>query len=160
MEQSINLKSVSNARELGGYKVGEGMIKKAYRSLFACLLTIGEGRAVLWHCTDGKDRTGVASMLILTALGASEETVMHDYLLTNEYNREQIARARQGIDKKDMDPEMKKLMLFGAGAVYEEYMLNAIREMDSRCGSPESYLRQELGVGSDEVDALRQKFLE
>ena len=57
--------------------------KSAYRALFRVLLELPEGRSVLWHCTDGKDRTGVASMLILAALGADRRTILEDYLLTN-----------------------------------------------------------------------------
>ncbi len=52
-------------------------------------------RAVLWHCTGGKDRTGLAAMLILSALGVDEETVVKDYLLTNEFNAQRIAGTKQ-----------------------------------------------------------------
>ena len=39
--------------------------------------------SILFHCTAGKDRTGVAAMLILLALGASDETICADYARTN-----------------------------------------------------------------------------
>ena len=60
--------------------------RMAFRGFFKALLDLQEDRAILWHCTDGKDRTGCAAMLVLFALGADRETVVHDYMLTNVYN--------------------------------------------------------------------------
>ncbi len=57
---------------------------EAYARFFEILLA-SEGRPVLWHCTQGKDRTGVAAMLLLTALGFERETILREYMLTNEY---------------------------------------------------------------------------
>ena len=42
--------------------------------------------AVLWHCTEGKDRCGLLAAMLLSALGVSREDIMEDYLLTNEVN--------------------------------------------------------------------------
>ena len=53
---------------------------KAYKQFFDILLDQEEG-AILWHCSEGKDRTGLASLLILHALGVPPETIMEDYLL-------------------------------------------------------------------------------
>lgn len=53
----------------------------AYRELFRQLL-IGQV-PVLWHCSAGKDRTGVAAFLVLVALGVAPEVAVQDYLLTN-----------------------------------------------------------------------------
>ena len=54
---------------------------KAFKELFRAL-EAGE-TPILFHCTSGKDRTGVAAMLILLALGASDETICADYARTN-----------------------------------------------------------------------------
>src|SRR5436309_1967722 len=54
-----------------------------FRRMFSELLA---GRAPLvFNCTAGKDRTGVAAALLLTALGVPRESVVQDYLLTNRY---------------------------------------------------------------------------
>lgn len=132
--------------------------RTAYRALFRRLLELPEGRAVLWHCTDGKDRTGVASMLILTALGASRETVLEDYLLTNVYNGEKLAAVRAKMKRIPLTRELRELAVFGAGAAVERYMRNALSAMDERCGSPEAYLADVLGVGAAERSELRRKF--
>lgn len=134
--------------------------KTAYRGLFRALLELPEGRAILWHCADGKDRTGVAAMLILTALGAANQTILEDYLLTNAYNAEKLAVVRAGLERAPMTPELREMILFSSGAVHERFMTNALDAMTERCGSPEGYLARELGVGAAECDALRQKYLE
>ena len=53
-----------------------------FQEFFGHLLAAQE--PTVFHCTAGKDRTGFAAALVLHALGASEEEVMFDYLLTNE----------------------------------------------------------------------------
>ena len=56
----------------------------AYRKMFNVLLENDkEGESVVFHCTAGKDRTGVAAFLILSALGVSEKQIVEDYLYTN-----------------------------------------------------------------------------
>lgn len=133
--------------------------KQAYRDFFKCLLELNEGRAVLWHCTDGKDRTGIAAMLILVALGADRKTIIDDYLLTNEYNSKKIQMTKAGLEQKHLPQNFLELALFGAGAVYEKYMTNALDAMTERCGSPEGYLSDMIGVGKNECEELRKKFV-
>lgn len=134
--------------------------RKGYRRFFQALLELPEGHAALWHCTDGKDRTGVAAMLLLSALGASRQTIMEDYLLTNDYNATTIARASAALDRTPMDPQTKRQMTFGMGAVYEEYLEAAFAALDETYGSVEAYLAEELGVGAAEREVLRGKFLD
>jgi protein-tyrosine phosphatase len=42
---------------------------------------------VLYHCTAGKDRTGITTALILTILKFDKETIYNDYLLSNNYRK-------------------------------------------------------------------------
>lgn len=57
---------------------------KAFLPIFNAL---SEEKRIYIHCTGGKDRTGIACMLILWALGASDKTVLKDYRLSNRYRR-------------------------------------------------------------------------
>ena len=50
---------------------------KAYKDFFRLLIEVdSETNAVLWHCTDGKDRAGLAAALLLAALGADMKTIL------------------------------------------------------------------------------------
>ena len=135
--------------------------KAAYRSFFEILLKADPGSgAVLWHCTDGKDRTGCAAMLLLSALGADRETVTEDYLLTNEYNRDVLDAVRRRISALPMPQEKQDAFLFLAGGVSENYIRHAFDTLEARYGSVEGYLSQELGIGAEERAELQNKYLE
>lgn len=133
--------------------------KAAFADFFRMLLELGDGRAILWHCTDGKDRTGCAAMLVLFALGASRKTVLEDYLLTNDYNAAVVEAVRQRVAGYPMPQEKLDALLFMSGAVVEDYMVHAIDVLEERYGSVEGYLANELGVGKAELSLLRNKFL-
>jgi protein-tyrosine phosphatase len=42
-----------------------------------------EGKCTLFHCTAGKDRTGIASMALLKSYGVSDEDIVRDFMRTN-----------------------------------------------------------------------------
>ena len=58
--------------------------QRGFASFFDDVLDTPDG-AVLWHCTIGKDRAGLAAMLLLHVLGASHEDILRDYEATNRY---------------------------------------------------------------------------
>jgi protein-tyrosine phosphatase len=134
--------------------------KSAYREFFRILAELPEDKAILWHCTDGKDRTGVAAMLLLSALGAPEEAIMEDYLLTNEMNAKKIQMARLKLDQMPFTDEQKDIMIFGIGAVYRRYLRNAMDWMEKEYGSIYGYLEKELLVDDETREKLKEKFLE
>ena len=77
-------------RPSDGGRMYERMLfgNKAYKELFRAL-EAGE-TPVLFHCSAGKDRTGVAAMLILLALGASDKTIAEDFEKTNIWRRPEL----------------------------------------------------------------------
>jgi protein-tyrosine phosphatase len=115
-----------------------------YRELFSLLLQ-PDNTPLLFHCAAGKDRTGLASALILHALGASMETIMEDYLASTEYLRPYW---KQYIDTRPwMLPYMtvKKEYLLAAFSVLEDY------------GGIDSYLVNELGAN---INLLQKYYTE
>ena len=124
----------------------------AYHTLFALL---EEHRGpLLFHCTCGKDRTGIAAMLILLALGASRETALEDYMLTNTYRREIIEASLQGKSEEE-----RKLLLSVEG-VDASMGAGAIDEILQRFGSYEAYFAAEYGLDETRLKALRDFYLE
>lgn len=58
--------------------------KKTYRTFFDYLLkNTHNNETLLFHCSEGKDRPGMASVFLLSALDFDFETIKQDYLLTN-----------------------------------------------------------------------------
>ena len=136
-----------------------GCAKKAWQGFFSALLRLEEDRAFLWHCVDGKDRAGCAAMLLLSALGADRETILRDYMLTNEFNPPRKFGAK-GILLVFWPKRKVKALRFAVGGVSEGHMNYAIDTLNREYGSVTEYLRQEIGVGEAEREALRGKFLE
>ena len=135
--------------------------KKAYRDFLKLLISHDpEQGAVLWHCEDGKDRAGLAAMLILSSLGADRETIIEDYLLTNESNHARIAKTRAECEASGIPLDMTEAMIFANGGVFERYMTFALDTLGKKYGSVEGYVREELGVTDEELDILRKKYLE
>ena len=123
----------------------------AYRALFAHLL---EGDApLLFHCTAGKDRTGVAAALILLALGADKETVRRDYLLTNRWRAATIAAAQA------REPARAETLaqLLSVRLADLDASLDAVERAYPDWGA---YFEAELGLDAVALDKLASLYLE
>ena len=134
--------------------------KAGYRQFFDELLDLPDGRAILFHCSEGKDRTGCAAMLILYALGVDEDSIMEDFLLTNVFNAALIEEDRRILEAEGISEEEMETYLPMMDQVNTALMAAAIAWMTENCGSPIGYITQELGVTEDEIAVLRNKFLE
>ena len=134
--------------------------KEGYRQFFEEVLALPEGESILFHCSQGKDRTGVAAMLILSALGVDEETILEDYMLTNEYNADKITGERQILAERGIPEDKIDTYLMAMDHVNLKTMTNALVWLKENYGSVEGYLEQELGVGEAERTALKDKFLQ
>ncbi|MCG2840895.1 tyrosine-protein phosphatase [Sandaracinobacter sp. RS1-74] len=127
-----------------------------YRALFAQLLG-GDG-AVAFNCTAGKDRTGVAAAILLSVLGVPRETVIEDYLLSNQYFRprkEMLADDRQSQMYSKLSPDVIKALM----GVDRSYLEAAFATIDSQPGGVEGYYRDKLGLDAAKIALLRAKYL-
>lgn len=138
--------------------ISESLFKsqEAYKTLFNDLLN-DETTPLLFHCTAGKDRTGHASALILTALGVDEETIYNEYTLSNyfryENNEETVKKAAKfyGVDQRILRPMM---------GVKRSYLKTGMDIIKKEYGSVQNYLEKEIGIDSLMQAKLKQKFLE
>ncbi len=103
------------------------------------------------HCTAGKDRTGFASAMLLSALGVPEDIVFDDYLASNVYRADAIRFLKRVIPIASLfrtDPD-DLLPLLDVRRPYLEASFDTIRE---HYGSVDRYLEEALGV-TDEMRA-------
>jgi len=114
-----------------------------FAEFFAHLLASGE--PTVFHCTAGKDRTGFAAALLLKAVGASDEEVMHDYLLTNE-RLVLPQESRMGLSREAMAVLWR---------VQPEFLRAAFEAADQGFGSVDAYLREGLRIGAAERERLQ-----
>lgn len=114
----------------------------------------------LFHCSGGKDRTGVLAALILRLAGSSDEAIIHDYMLTRvgiEPARPALTamlRAHYGVegDGGDLD-KLGKVAVLGVEEKGMEGFLKALDEID---GGVVGYLKQGLGFSEEDVDTIRR----
>lgn len=117
-----------------------------YRALFETLL---EGETpVLIHCSAGKDRTGFAAALILTALGVAEDAVMQDYLATNRLWR------RENVRHFALPAPVAEALL----SAREAYLAAAFAAAEAR-GSLQAYLTHDIGLDAPARARLAERFL-
>ena len=130
-----------------------GLMQQTYRGFvhenaprFAELfrLLLASDAPTVFHCTAGKDRTGFAAALILLALGVPRDTVMQDYLLTNNLYRRPAGMGSHA-------PEEVLAVLW---RVQEEFLDAALHMVDQDYGGVQTYLVEVLGV-----DAAAQRQL-
>lgn len=119
-----------------------------FAELFEHLL---QARAPLvFHCTAGKDRTGVAAAWILLALGVPRDAVMQDFLLTNQVLRP--APTLSGVF-----PAEAAAVLWG---VQPTFLETALQVVETEHGGIESYLRQKIGLTPAALQALEARYLQ
>lgn len=134
--------------------------KAGYAQMFRELLALPEGQSLLFHCTQGKDRTGCAAMLILSALGVDEETIMADFMLTNLFNARLIEGERQMLIEQGVAEDDMEIYMRAMDEVDPQYMINALEWLKANYGSALGYIQTELGVTNDELESLRDRYLE
>jgi protein-tyrosine phosphatase len=105
---------------------------------------------IVFHCTAGKDRTGVAAALVLLALGVPQAVVEADYLLTNALYQ------HPPVPASDTPAEVLAVLW----RVQPGFLTAALDAIEQEQGGVERYLAQRLGVGPAAVDALRARYLD
>ena len=117
-----------------------------------------EKGAVLYHCTQGKDRTGIASALLMAALGASREAIVADFDATNRVyakDMKKYSRRVRFLGGKDEELAVVKAIL-GCNTVN---FIQALDRMDREFGSIETYLKGPMGLTDDAIRTLRERYL-
>jgi protein-tyrosine phosphatase len=110
----------------------------------------------LFHCTAGKDRTGIVSALLLANAGVSSEVIIQDYSLTEELAKPMLERLLHEAVNKGLDKESYSQLLTSKAATIQA----ALWYLEARFGSIEGYLKDGLGLERHTLDALKLKMLE
>lgn len=110
----------------------------------------------LFHCTAGKDRTGLLSMLVLRTLGVDDADVLRDFTLSNEYRAERrMAQLRPVFTERGLDVEEFRPALSAPGPA----LLRAMEWIDDSYGSTADYLAGPCGL-AEPVERLQRQLLE
>lgn len=150
-----------------GYVGMAGMLKRNFTDLFARLAR-NEAPLAL-NCSAGKDRTGVASALILSALGVPRDTVIADYALSETLEPPEkyiaamrnpaaggsaVAAEQAAFFARMSEPALRVLM--GSDADVMRIMLT---ELDDKHGGPLGFAKTHFGVDDAMVATLRSLYV-
>lgn len=114
---------------------------------------------ILYHCTAGKDRTGITTALILTILKFDKETIYNEYLLSNNYRKDLVQkRLRLANTLHFLYPKMDLHVLEKLSWVEKRYLDAAFGEISKKYGSTDAYIRQVLGISEAKRNEYIQKF--
>lgn len=130
----------------------------AYTAFLDTLLR-SEGGATLWHCTQGKDRTGIAAILVEHALGVPEEYIHDDYLATNLFIRSWIEKITNFLSSRrlarSIDDDIRAYVF--ASDCYYKTVMDVVNGM---FGSMDNYLTRALDFGPEKREKLREMYLQ
>ncbi len=121
----------------------------------------GSEKAILWHCTVGKDRAGIGALIIEEILGVAREDIIEDYLKTNDYIKESIEKltvyikTTAGVDD-DVDLEALDYLL-GAKREYVEAYYD---EVEKKYGSFDNFVLKGLKLSDRDVKIIKEMYLE
>ena len=105
-------------------------------------------QGVLFHCTAGKDRTGVVSAMILMTCGVDRESIVRDYVISREYNHKRLEAFLAA------HPEVDRNIVLA-----NEMSMNGFIDLfTERFGTIEEYF-EEVGLSAEYADMIRNKMM-
>ena len=143
---------------VSSYSASLAFSNESFQFMFDCLLD--EKTPLLFHCSNGKDRTGVAAMVLLLALGVPEEVVKEDYLLSNENRQAKIGNllnSHQLLSSMLSDAKSFLTMIEGVLPESADMLMSEILE---KYGTYENYMKEEYGFDEMKLALLRDLYLE
>lgn len=116
---------------------------------------------VLYHCSAGKDRTGIVSALILSILNVDRQVIVDDYMVSNYYRRD---RAEKTLGKAKLGrvikPKLNMKAIEVLSTVDESFINATFNAIDSTYGGMEPFIQNKLGIDKAARQALVEKLTE
>lgn len=132
--------------------------KDAYREFFRQLLSANDNEATIFHCTAGKDRTGMAAYFLMRALGVVPEVAAQDYLWTNVYSADRV-RMRINTVKAAGGNDVAIFNVRTMSAALPEYLQTATKLINARYGDMDHFISEFLNLSAGDIADLRQLYL-
>lgn len=127
-------------------------------AVFLQKILAAEDGAIYWHCSQGKDRTGLGAAFILAALGADRETILADYMISDDVYAEEVAQMKETIRMQGGgDAEMDVVQTFIGVSV--KHFIEGLDLIDSKYGGMENYVRDILLLSDEDRARLQERYL-
>ena len=142
--------------------ISEDYPVEGYRRFFRILLD-DDCDKILWHCSAGKDRTGIAAILLLEALDADKEMIYDNYLETNLHLERSISEVCEIVKSLAGDhQEYERIRESFAKAMSADisFIDTCYKTMNDDAGSPQAYLEKYFGIDKQAKAKLKDKYCE
>jgi protein-tyrosine phosphatase len=117
--------------------------------------------ASVFHCSAGKDRTGMAAALILSALDVPRQTIIEDYMLTlQHYDSEKLIDLVEGHLRDAKVESWDRNWLVPYCSVHQDNIVAFLDAIDSEYGNVRNYLITALGLSQADLDKMHSCYLE
>ncbi|MBO0475338.1 tyrosine-protein phosphatase [Enterococcus ureasiticus] len=133
--------------------------QKGYNKFFEEILALPKQESILFHCFAGKDRTGIAALLVLETLDVPREAIYTDYLLTNDLRKKENAMILEQAKKAELE-EANLEALHVALNVDSSYLDRFYQTVEKQYGDVSTYLKQAIGIDKLTREALNKRFVE
>ena len=156
VKYALNPKAQMMARELYPAIVTDTLAQRYYGEFLSDVLRSKGG--VLWHCSQGKDRAGWASAFLLAALGASRDTIVEDFDLSNQSYARQVEAMTAKVKELGGNDEAVAFIHAMVGVSKENFEAT-LDLIDQKYGSLPQYVENQLGFSKEAQVQLRDKYL-
>lgn len=112
----------------------------------------------LFHCSDGKDRTGWTAAMLESIAGVSPAIIMKDYLASNTYLAKSINSQAAAV--LAVVPGLSGRNFNQMFGVDPSYLQAALDQVTASYGSMYGYLTQGLGLTQTDIYVLRAKMVD
>ncbi len=117
------------------------------RQVYQCIAHAPQG--VLFHCSAGKDRSGVVSAILLLLAEVGDKDIIENYMMTKECNAKRFALARKNHPDLDINIIIPR----------EEFMIRFLQLFREKYGDAENYMRR-IGVLPEEIEMIQSKLVD
>lgn len=117
------------------------------RQVYQCIAHAPQG--VLFHCSAGKDRSGVVSAILLLLAEVRDKDIIENYMMTKEYNAKRFALARKNHPDLDINIIIPR----------EEFMIRFLQLFRHKYGDAKTYMSR-IGVLSEEIEMIQSKLVD
>ena len=129
-----------------------------YAAFLRLIVEAPEDGGILWHCAQGKDRTGWGAAFLMFALGVSRETVIADCEESNIAYRPIVARLNADVEARG-GGEAEKAVIQAFMGVSTPNFISTLDLIDREYGGMTNYLHEILCLTHEDVQALRKRYL-
>ncbi len=122
-------------------------------------ILIDSDGAVLYHCSSGKDRIGVCTMLLLSLLGVEEKYIVEDYMASKVFCKNHFFLYKFGIFIGPLSGKFKRFLRC-LMRIKKEYIIGVMDYIKETYGNVENFAIQKLGLTKVDIQKLKTKYLQ